>query len=126
MKKVVVICFVLMWQGLNSFGQTNNAPPPTSRPVPRPEQPAQKAATNNIASAPMVSAHPTFSHTSEIPPEQLAQFRRIKEEGLLEPGVSRNGRNTWASVESIFRSDNDQAGDSCIRDTYVTIFPTGR
>jgi hypothetical protein len=123
--RIGVLAIVLILQGLNAFGQTN-AVPPAGHPVARPEGQRRAAASKNTASVPAVPAQRTFSHRTEVQPADLATFRRIKEEGLLTPEISKNGRNTWAATESIFRSDNDQMGETCIRDTYVTIFPTGR
>jgi hypothetical protein len=125
MKRVVVLCFVLMVQGLNSFGQTN-ATPPAAHPVQHPEPQVQKAVATNSVSVPAAPVERTLSRTAEMTPADLAMFRRIKEEGLLAPRRPTSGRNTWASTESIFRSNNDQMGETCIRDTYITIFPTGR
>jgi hypothetical protein len=127
-KRIVVFCAVLIFQGLSAFGQTNAVPPADHR-LARAEWRGQKAASNNIVVAPAVRVVPaprTFSHHSTAPPADMAKFRRIEEEGLLTPGISKNNRNTWAATESIFRSDNDQMGETCIRDTYVTIFPPGR
>jgi hypothetical protein len=121
MKKIVVLCFVFALQGLNAFGQTN-AVPSTSQSVPRPQLPAQKAAAKPKVD--VVPSRRVLSHEGEIPASELATFRRIERDGLLTP--SRPNYNSGAALESIFRSDNDHMGDTCIRDTFVTIFPTGR
>ena len=125
LKISVLVSSMLLLPGFNSFGQTNVVPP-AAQPVSRPALRGQGMVSTNIAGMPVSPSQPTFSHKAETTPADLARFRRIHEEGLLAPVKSRNGRNTWAATESIFRSDNDQMGDSCIRDTYVTIFPTGR
>jgi len=115
---------VFVLQGLNSFGQTNAAPS-TARALARPEPQKQIAAPNATVNAAVVPPQNTLSHTSEAEPANTALFRRISEERLLVR--ERPMKDTsWARTESIFRSDNDQMGDSCIRDTYVIIFPTGR
>ncbi len=49
---------------------------------------------------------------------------RISREGLLTRRKSQ--QDYGAGLERIFRSDNEQMGETCIRDTVVTIFPPGR
>jgi hypothetical protein len=120
-KRIVVLCFVLVLQGLNLFGQTN-AVPPMGRSVPRPESQQQTPAPK-----PKPAGGPSggiLSHETEITPAQIAAFKRIKEEGLL----TRRGpvHDYGAELESIFRSKNDQMGDTIVRDPVVLIFPTGQ
>jgi hypothetical protein len=125
MKKIILLCIVGVLQGVNAFGQTN-AVAPARHPVATHEWRGQMSASNNIVRAPGVSQRSSLQHRSEIKPADEAMFRRIKEEGLLAPRMATTGRNNWAGTESIFRSDNNQMGETCVRDTVVTIFPTGR
>jgi hypothetical protein len=121
MKRIAVLFFVLTLQGLNAFGQTNTMPP-TSRSLPHPElQGAKGAAKPKKAGVPSGG---TLSHNADIQPPQLATFRRIKREGLLTP--RRANIDFGAALEAIFRPENDELGETGIRDTVVTIFPTGR
>ena len=121
MKRIVVLSLVLILQGLNSFGQTN-AVPPTGHSVARPEgqKPGSKPKTAGNSAVPTQGA---LSRSTEAQPADLAAIRRISREGLLLP---RGSKVDWAFMERLFRSENDQMGDTCIRDTVVTIFPAGR
>ena len=122
MKRIVVLSLVLILQGLNSFGQTN-AVPPTGRPVARPE--GQKAVSKpKTAGDSTVPTQGTLSRRTEARPAGLAAIRRIWREGLLNRRESK--KDYGAELEAIFRSRNDQMGETCICDTVVTIFPTGR
>jgi hypothetical protein len=121
-KRIVILCCVLILQGLNSFGQTN-AVPPTGQLVPRPE--GQKAVSKpKTAGDSAVPTQGTLSRSTEAQPAELGAIRRISREGLLMPRGSKI--DFGAMMERIFRSENDQMGETCIRDTVVTIFPTGR
>ncbi len=124
MKRIVVLSFLLILQGLNSFGQAN-AVPPTGHSVARPEGQGQKAASKpKSAGDSAVPSQGTLSRSTEAQPADLAAIRRIKREGLL---IRRGSKNDFgAMMERIFRSENDQMGETCICDTVVTIFPTGR
>jgi hypothetical protein len=120
-KRIVVLFFVLILQGLNAFGQTN-AVPPTSHSVPNPELQGQKKASKPKMAG--VPSEGTLSHNADIQPPQLATFRRIKRERLLTPQGANH--DFGAALEAIFRPENYQMGETGIRDTVVTIFPTGR
>jgi hypothetical protein len=123
-KKIVVLCSVLILQGLNVFGQTN-AVPLTSHSVPPPELQGQKAAARlKAVRVSVVSPQGALSRSVEIQPVQFATFHRIKREGLLMPSISRNAPG--AALETIFWHESDQWGETDIRDPMVTIFPTGR
>jgi len=123
-KKIVVLCSVLILQELNAFGQTN-AVPPTSHLLPRPELLAQTTAAGlNVASVSAVSTRGALSRRAEIQPVQSAKFRRIMREGLLLPRISKN--DPGAALETIFWSESDRLGETAIRDPVVTIFPPGR
>ena len=125
MKKIILLCIVGVLQVVNAFGQTNAVVPATP-PIATHEWRGQMSASNNIVRAPGVPPRSSVQHRSEVQPANEAVFRRIKEEGLLAPRTATSGRNNWAGTESIFRSDNNQMGETCIRDTVITIFPTGR
>ena len=121
MKRIVILCCVLILQGLNSFGQTN-AVPPTGRSVARPE--GQKAVSKSkTAGDSAVPSQGTVSRSSAAQPADLAAIRRIRREGLLTPRASKI--DFGAMLNGVFRSGNDQMGEACICDTVVTIFPTG-
>ncbi len=119
MKRIVVLCSVLILQGLNTLGQTNTAPP--ARLLPHPELQGQKTASKPKK----VGALPggTLSHNAGIQPPQLSTFHRIKRESLLMPPEA--NIDFGAELQAIFRPENDQIGETRIRDTIVTIFPTG-
>jgi hypothetical protein len=65
-----------------------------------------------------------LSRTTAARPQDIATTRRISREGLLKRRQPQ--KDYGAALESFFRSGNDQMGDVCVRDTVVTIFPTGR
>jgi hypothetical protein len=122
MKRVVVLSFVLILQGLNSFGQTN-AVPPTGRSVARSEAP-KPVSKPKTAGDSAVPSQGTLSRSTEAQPADLAAIRRISRERLL---LRRGSKIDFGAIMGrIFRSENDQMGETCIRDTVVTIFPTGR
>jgi hypothetical protein len=120
MKRIVGLCFVLGLQGLGAFGQTNAAPP-ASRSVHNPEIQGQKAAAKPSKTG-TVSGN-TLSHGSQAQSSQRATFHRIEREGLLR--VQGANYDPGAKLEAIFQPENDQMGETCIRDTVVLIFPTG-
>lgn len=122
-KSIVAACIILVLQGLSSFAQTNAAPA-KSRPVPRIEGHGQNAAPKpKTPDAPAVPPQGALSHVPQhqLPPGTMA---RISREGLLTRRKSQ--QDYGAGLERIFRSDNEQMGETCIRDTVVTIFPPGR
>ena len=121
MKRIAVLFLVLTLQGLNGFGQTNTMPP-TSHSLPHPELQGQKAGSTPKKAG--VPSGGTLSHTADILPPQLATFRRIKRESLMTPRGANN--DFRAALEAIFRPENDELGETGIRDTVITIFPTGR
>lgn len=123
-KRIVVLSFVLILQGLNSFGQTNSVPP-TGHSVARPEGQGQKAVSKlKAADVSAVPTQGTLSRGAEAQPADLAAIRRIRREGML---MHRGSKIDFGAImERIFRSGNDQMGETCICDTVVTIFPTGR
>jgi hypothetical protein len=125
MKRIVILCSVLVLQGLNSFGQTN-AVPPTGQPVARPEgqKAVSKPKTAKTAGATAVPSQGIVTRGTEAQSADLATIRRVQREGLLTPRATKT--NYEAALEGIFRPVNDQMGETCIRDTVVTIFPTGR
>jgi hypothetical protein len=124
MKRIVVLCSVMILQGLNALGQTN-AVPPTSDSVSHPELQGQKAAAKlKAASVSAIALPGSLSRSTEIQPRQIVTFRRIKREGLLLPRISKN--DPGEALKAIFWRENDQMGETGIRDTVVTIFPTGR
>jgi len=73
---------------------------------------------------PAAPAQGVLSRTTAVRPSDIAAIHRISREGLLQRPQSQ--KDYWASIEPMFRSENTQMGDECIRDTVVTIFPTGR
>jgi len=119
-KIVVVFCSVMILQGLNTFGQTN-AVPPTSHVPPHPELQGQKAASKPKKVGTLPGG--TLSHNAGIQPPQLSTFHRIKRESLLTPQEAKI--DFGADLQAIFQPENDQIGETRIRDTIVTIFPTG-
>jgi hypothetical protein len=121
MKRIVVLSVVLILQGLNSFGQTN-AVPPAGQSLARPQGPKAVSKPETARNS-AVPNQGTLTRSTEAQAADLAVIRRISREGLLKP---RSSRIDWAYMERMFRSENDQMGDTCIRDTIVTIFPPGR
>jgi hypothetical protein len=124
MKRIVLVCFALGLSGLNSFGQTNNAVPPAGRPVSRSVEQGQKAPAEPKAA--VVSAPPyqgPLSPSSEAPPADRATIRRMQQEGLLLPQKSK--KDVGAIFVEMFQPNNDQVGETRIRDTVVTIYPAG-
>jgi hypothetical protein len=121
-KRIVVLIFVLMLPGLDSFGLTNAAPP-TARSQARPQGQTTVSKSKTADAAPV---HPqgALSRSTEAKSADLAAVRRISKEGLLAPRKSEV--DYGAMLERIFRSENDQMGETSVRDTIVTIFPTGR
>ena len=124
MKNVLVLTCVLVLGVLNATGETN-APPPAGQFVSRPEAQKQMAVVKpKDAVVPAAPAQGVLSRTTEARPADIAAIHRISQEGLLHRTELR--KDYWESIETMFRSDNTQMGDECIRDTVVTIFPTGR
>jgi hypothetical protein len=95
-----------------------------TRRVPNPEWQGQKAASNSVTVAHPAPARNSLAHKTEVQPAELATYRRIKKENLLTLQAPVN--NHAAAFNTIFGSDNDQMGETRIRDTVVTIFPPGR
>ena len=127
MKKIIVIfCSVLGLQGFNSIGQTNSVPPAVPvvsvAPSQAPKAPS-KPETPGVSAAPAPQALPNHSQVHPTRAEATRKSKRINWVTVL--GVN-SDRNFGADVEHAFRSGNDQMGDASIRDTVVTIFPTGR
>jgi hypothetical protein len=116
MKSFFAACLLSIVAG-SSYGQTN-----TITVSKRSALHVPTAASTNAVVAPVVPIQKTLSHESEVQPADIGLYRRFKEQAFYTKSMS----PTWTSTESIFRSDNDQMGDSCIRDTYLTIFPSGR
>ena len=54
---------------------------------------------------------------------KIDEVHRIEREGLLR--VQGANYDPGAKLEAIFQPENDQMGETCIRDTVVLIFPTG-
>jgi hypothetical protein len=151
--RIVLILFVLVVTGLSSFGQTNASPGKDAAAVSLPQQtnqtkvlpanplppPPQKLPAKlndtNIASVYAPRVLSTTVVSAEPDEAQTALFRRIEREGLLKPGnfhgdqrfQERNfgERSMGEKMRSIFRSDNDQMGDTSIDGAYDIIFPTG-
>ena len=123
MKKLVVLFSVLVLQGLNSFGQTNAAPP-ASAAVPRVETPVAK--TPPVQTPAVVTTPPAVAptETTDASVGQSVVLRQNKHTGGKLKGIQAD-KNFGASMHEIFRSDNDQMGDNSIRDAVVVIYPTG-
>ena len=122
MKKLVMICSMLLWQGLSSYGQTNVAPPAglaVQQPGWQEQKGASKLRTINVS-----AAHNNLSPASETQSAEIATFRRVKREGLLTPRVP--NKNYDAMLRDVFPARNDLIGATEIRDTVITIFPPGR
>ena len=119
MNKLVLLSAVLALQGFSAMGGTN-ALPPTGQSNPPPEQQGQKSVSKPTAAP----AQGVLSRTTAARPQDIATTRRISREGLLKRRQPQ--KDYGAALESFFRSGNDQMGDVCVRDTVVTIFPTGR
>ncbi len=123
MKKIVVVGFVLILQGLNAFAQTNVVQL-ASQSVPYPELREQKpVAKHKTASVSVVLPKSTLSRNPKNQPEQSVIFHRISREGLLIPRISKD--DPGAALETVFGSQNNQLGETGIRDPSVIIFPTG-
>jgi hypothetical protein len=127
MKKIVVFSLVLFLQGLNSFGQTNTAPS-TGHLLPRPEAQGQKGASKlKNAGAPVTPAGGTLSTNTQILPAKLVTSQGVKkQESQWRLWGPVQAKDYGAELNGIFQPQNDQADPASIRDTIVTIFPSGR
>ena len=128
--RIVLIAFALVVQGLNSFGQTNSSSAP-ARPLPQPAPPLRPTAERDAAGISFLQrtnlvAGETVLFSKEADPAETAVFRRIEREGLFKPRSVSNDRDYGKMLSGLFRSGNDQMGESSIRDTVITIFPSGR
>ena len=123
MKNIIVLSLVLILQGgLNSFAQTNAAPP-SGHVAPRPKGQGQKAVSKpETPGDSAVPSRDTLTRRAEAQREEQAEIRRIAREELLSRQKSTIDYDE--AINQIFRSDNDQMGETSIRDTVVTIFPT--
>jgi hypothetical protein len=121
-KKLVMICSVLLLQGLSSYGQTNVAPP-TGLAVLQPGWQEQKGAYK-LRTANVAVAHNALSPASETQSAELATFRRINRNSSLTPRAAK--KNYDAMLHNVFPLRNDLIGATDIRDTVITIFPPGR
>jgi hypothetical protein len=127
-KTLFVVGLMLIVPGLNCFAQTNAVPPKDVAPM-RHLPPAKETPVPNPA--PKKDWAPggrDLYHQAQVSEVDLAAFSRRMREAEQSANAAKMERNSWANKESIFRSDNDQAGDnsSLVRDTVVTIFPPGR
>jgi hypothetical protein len=123
MKRIVVLCSVMILQGLNAFGQTN-AVPPTSHLASHPQSHGPKApATLKGVTVAAISPQSALAQKAEIQAAQQATFRRIEREGLFTP---RANNDPGAPLEAIFWPDSSQMGETEIRDPVTIIFPTRR
>ena len=123
MKRIVLLCGILVLKGLNLLGQTN-AVLANSQSVPRSQGQAQKGASKLRSQEATPLPQGSFRHSTEAQPWDLAVIQRASRDGLLIPSESR--KDFGMALERIFRPDNDQMGGTDIRDTVVTIFPPGR
>jgi hypothetical protein len=123
MKRIVLLCSILVLPGLNLMGQTNAAPTKTQS-AQRSQEQGQKGASKLKSQEAPPLTQGSFRHSSEAQPWDLAVFQRVSRDGRLTPSEPK--KDFGATLERIFRPDNDQMGETCIRDTVVTIFPTGR
>jgi hypothetical protein len=139
--RIVFISFALAVSGLNLFGQTNsstvkaNAPPisglqsatvSNQTKVVRLRRLPTKTEDTNKAFVASRTILPVKTFSADSDPAETAVFRRIEREYLLQPGGFERPHDFSSKLSSIFRSDNDQMGETSIRDTVITIFPTGR
>lgn len=119
MKNIVVLSSALVLGAMASEGQTTTVQPAThqaSRPI------AQKGATNNVVPAHLVPPN-TLVNKSQLRPEDVLVFKRIESEHLLIP--QRPTKNYSATLESIFRLEDNDVADVQVRSPFITIFPTG-
>jgi hypothetical protein len=126
MKKFLMVCCgVLFLQAVNALGQTNAAPA-GRQPVSRGQSQGEKGASKLKNATPSVAPpQGSFRHSTEMAPsDYAAAIQRASREGLLVPTAP--AKNYGPTLEGIFRGYSDQAGETCIRDTVITIFPTGR
>jgi hypothetical protein len=122
-KKVVMICSVVVLQALSSLGDTNAAPSTAQAPVSKSAVPPQKpvAKANPPANTTTNPDQRDLSHES-MPPARMFAVQHAAQEHLLIPAAT-NDYN--AELNEIFWPGNDQAGETEVRNTIVTIFPTG-
>ena len=113
MKIIFTLCAVMTLGGLTAFGQTNSVPQKVQSPAP-----AQKT----DAKPKNAGEWREVARTSETP-EQIAAARQSISHRLFKQ-TSVNDYNT--EIDQIFHSGNDQAGNTEVRNTIVTIYPTGR
>lgn len=114
MKNIVVLSCALVLGAMASEGQTTTVQPAShqaSRPI------AQKGATNNVVPT------NTLVNKGQLRPEDVLVFKRIESEHLLIP--QRPTKNYNATLESIFRLEDNDVADVQVRSPFITIFPTG-
>jgi hypothetical protein len=115
---MIFVSAMLILGGLSSYGQTN-VPPAVSKTPPL--LPPLPPVSTNAASG---FRDPSLTRVSKAQKADTGLFRRIGEENLLKPSTP--GKNYNVALESIFQSDNEWISATPVRDTYVTIYPTGK
>jgi hypothetical protein len=124
MKRIVVLCSVVMLQGLDAFGQTNAVAPTNSAVSQFQWQDQKTPIISKAASEPVVPPPGTLFHDSKAQTPRLAKIHRIEREGVLIPNHASN--DPGAALDMIFWSPWNPLEEMDIRDTVVTIYPPGR
>lgn len=101
--------------------ETNSAPQLKPRPIPHVQAPAA-----NDQKLPRLAPQRDLVHEAPVANADLAAYTKSRQDAKQLAEAARMQRNSWVATERIFRPVNDQAGDSLVRDTVITIFPPGR
>jgi hypothetical protein len=111
-KKIVILCSVLILGGMNSFGETNSVPQKVQS-APPPQKTAAKPKSNKDSRE--------ITRTKQSPEEAAAAHQTLRQRLFRPQTVSDYG----AEVNQIFFPGSDQVADTMVRNTIVTIYPSG-
>lgn len=117
MKTILAAGLVLL--GMNGFAADPNVSPPKNATM-IPDVP-----TNGVVKPDDYDQSRELYHKTQVQPQTLQHYSRMRADEQSMARARRAQHASWANVERIFRSDNDQIGNTDVRDTVVVIFPPG-